>query len=270
MRASILAFCTGAGLLALGLSHFLHERQISLDSGTVDVHGVENVLGPSLPKVDMARFARFEEEPVLSYVERASDLLHTSTYACFPKDFSLSWAEGLLSKFLGEEQFQWPEGIFGRELVCGFCHQRAITLSMIVRENGVRDAWAYGMSGHVVVKFRDDMGKEYLVDPDYGVSPFPLLREPEKFAQLVRDKYSSFNNTNDVVRIVTSLDDNSDNYSYEWAKTVLNARKDLFQKANLLALGIVLAGAGMFGLSAALAIRGKHSSSKLSERTLIV
>ncbi len=118
-------------MLAFGYSHFFHERQNSIDSGSPDVHGLESALGPSLPKIDMTQIE-----------------------------------------------------------------------------------------------------------------------------QLVRGKYSKFNSISGAVRIITSLEENSDNRSYDWAKTALEARNALYQNADDLTSGIVLLGAVWFAVSIMLAVQG--------------
>jgi hypothetical protein len=246
LRASILGFSTGAGLLVLGSAHFLHERQQESTESTM--HGVTSAVGFRLSTIDASELARHAGENTISYADRTNTIVHNATFHCLPTQFSLSWAEILFSKVLGEKRFAWSEGPFGNELVCGFCHQRAITLAMILRDNGIHDAWAFGLNGHVAVKFAD-AGTDYLVDPDFGVSPYPLLTDKPALENIVREKYSGYNNIEDLVKIISSLDDDEAYGSPEWAKNIRDARDFLFLVADLNAGAVTTLGASFLFLS---------------------
>ncbi len=255
MRSALLTLCLGAGLLALGGAHFLNERQVI--SGEAGIPGFGHIIGAPLPEVEQRLFIRANDEPVVPYVQRVNALIHTSTYHCQPGNFSLSWIEGGLSQLRGRKQFGWDEGILGPELLCGFCSQRALTLALILDDNGIRDARAYGLNGHVVVRFADDTGKEYLVDPDYGEGPYPLLSDPSAFKALVRQTYedSPFDNTETLVQIISSREDDYEYNNPAWTRRVVAARQDLFLAADNLAGTLCGLGAVLLVISAWSALR---------------
>jgi hypothetical protein len=87
------------------------------------------------------------------------------------------------------DSLAWDDSLFGAGMLCGLCSQKSITLSLLLNENGVRNARAYGVNGHVIVKFNTTTERTYLVDPDYGKAPYRTPADPEAFKAIVRDTY---------------------------------------------------------------------------------
>lgn len=231
----------------LGASHLLHREQSPV-SAAAPLPGYFGLAGGTLADVPEEQFPRRAQESAARYSARMNQLVHSATYHCEPQDFQLSMLTRLTARMMTRD-FDWPQGLIDRsELVCGYCHQRAIVLANILREfGGIADAWAYSVNGHVLVKFSDKTAA-YLIDPDYGVGPFRYDAPDDEVRAEMRAVYRAaiYDNTDMLIEMVLSRRDNFPYVSAEHFDMVLQNRRALRAAANaaawaLLAIGTISA-----------------------------
>ena len=206
-----------------------------------------------IPDAELARGP--SETDDIAYVNRVALAVHNSTYNCEPGDFSLTPIESVLSAALSafgliNSEIVWQEGLLQKEtLICGFCSQRAIVTSDILRENGI-EAWAFGVNGHVLVKFAVD-GHEYLADPDYGVPAYRYDVSRKVMHREIASIYTKagWTNADQIYDLVSSRSDNDDYSSPENISRIKARQEVVFLGADIIAFGLfLLAGYVALGL----------------------
>lgn len=220
-----------ASLYLAGL-HLTHEHQTIPD-------------GMSLSTLEPQDLEMSESETRLDFAARLNSAVHDSTYHCLPEEFSLSWIERLTDRYLGAlVNLQWSEGLVGDDMICGFCHQRSITLAKVMRDKGFDDAWSFGVIGHVVLKFSID-GRDYIADPDYGVDPFLLPSSTDEIFAAVHNAYSRFDNAGEIAGMFASVENNQSYHSPRSFQKIERNRAFFFVIANAIATLLIGTGAAL-------------------------
>ena len=235
------------GCLSLGLHHLTYAPQVPVVGSGIP--GYHSLAGEPLSDMPAQAFLRTDREPALRYTARISSMVHLATYHCDPRDFRFSLISKVVELWMSTTvNFDWDQGLL-ESPVCGYCHQRAIVVANILRENGMDDAWAYSLNGHVVTRFTDEDGNAYLVDPDYGAGPFLYDSADEDLERDMRAVYQSavFDNTDVLIDMVLSRKDNSPYVTAEHFDEVIENRKVLYGVADglaylMLAIGLFFGG----------------------------
>jgi len=248
-------------LLVIGIGHFTHDFQPLGDAALSDPPRL--LSGRSFREVVPDETLRIAEEPLLDYVARVNRLVHETTYNTHPRDFSLPIITRVLASVADPWiDFDWDQGLFGARFVGGYCHQRAIELANILRENGIDDAWAYGLNGHVVTRFSDEGGAVYLVDPDYGAGPFRYDADDAVVeAELMKSYGDALIPTDwsrNILAMVRDRQTNEFYYSQEHFDHLIARRDRLHRTAAFIAGSMVILGLGMLWLG----LRGLTSGSR--------
>ncbi|MBR0896503.1 hypothetical protein JQ616_16195 [Bradyrhizobium tropiciagri] len=231
-------------LMAVSASQLLPRQSRGRQVG---VPGYDYVKGRTLGEVPDAELVRHPSETDdIAYANRVALAVHSSSYNCEPGNFSLTPIErvisGALAQFrLIDGKLIWSEGLLEKHaLICGFCGQRAVIASEILRKNGI-NAWAFGVGGHVLVKFAAG-GHEYLVDPDYGISAYRYdVRRGILRGEIVT-KYTKagWTNASQIYGYVSSRADNEDYLNPEYASHIEAMQESVFYYANSIAIGLIL------------------------------
>lgn len=176
--------------------------------------------GDSIPAITSRKDHRAERLPgedLTTYVERVSVLVHRATAHCADdgRRDPQTW-EVAVARRLGIAAIAHDELVTAAGFRCGFCSQRALLLSRILRDNGVGSADAYGLNGHVVTQVQIN-GRRFISDPDLGV---PLVDPMD--AQAVKAAYAQHP---DAAAMVLSHDDDLGVYSRErWDRVAATQR----------------------------------------------
>ena len=263
----------GVGFIGLASTQFL---PLQSQGDTAGIPGVDYINGRTLAEIPDSELSRRQSETIVSYASRVAAAVHFSTYHCEPTDFSLTPIETVISAILerlGKKLFWKEVGLFQKTtLVCGFCHQRAIALSNILRANNV-DAWALhlaartGPLGHVLVRFEAE-GHEYLVDPDFGTPAYRYDVSTELLRREIELLYADAggNNTQLIFGLVSNKAGAEIYFAPQWIASITRDREIVFTGADVTALALAVFGLLLIGAPTALRIRSAKRERKAAIR----
>lgn len=231
-------------LLTVAASQLLPMQSRGKQVGVAGYHYVSGRTLGEVPDAELMR--RPSETDDIAYANRVALSIHSFSYNCEPGDFSLTPIERVLSVVLArlkliDAKLIWSEGLLEKQtLICGFCGQRAVITSEILLKNGI-DAWAFGVGGHVLVKFAAD-GHAYLVDPDYGISAYryDVRRGILRGEILAKYTKAGWMNASQIYDYVSSRSDNDDYLSPEYSLHIESMQKTVFHYADSIAIGLML------------------------------
>lgn len=274
-RPTLLRTVVAILLVAVSASQLLPRQSRGRQVG---VPGYDYVSGRTLSEIPDAELVRRPSETDdVAYANRIALAVHYTSYNCEPDDFSLTPIERVLSATLAQlalidASLIWSEGLLQkRTLICGFCGQRAVITSEILRKNGIQ-AWAFGVGGHVLVKFAAG-GHDYLVDPDYGISAYRYDVRRGVLRAEIAAKYTKagWANANEIYRYVSSRSDNEDYLNPEYVLHIENMQDVVFHYANAIAIGLILlAPCAAFGVRSKIARSASWSPRVLTAREYLL
>ncbi len=161
----------GSGLALLGLwAYLVSDRWFGPQPNySWPIPGYEYPVAPRLAGPDDPRLLRRPTEDDLSFAIRVSRAVFAAVYHCEDNAAAQSWLISL--RTAAHLQAAETEGVLAAEgLRCGLCHQVSYVAASALRRGGV-EAEVFGLTGHVVVRFVTG-GREYFIDPDWGLGPF--------------------------------------------------------------------------------------------------
>jgi hypothetical protein len=196
-RTATIWLLLGLGLLLLNLAGLARGlRSPHLDPGMAERPT------PLAPWRDaIASAGRLPGEADSSYLVRLSAHLHTSMLHFYP-DLDRSpalhfrvplWENYLLHAFAWlrpttYRQYEFRVAERAIERGYGACSQFALAAIDLLNRNGIR-ASLVSLSNHVVVRAHDAQGREWVVDPDYGVAAPIALADIARQPILARRLY---------------------------------------------------------------------------------
>ncbi|MDD1968899.1 hypothetical protein ACIPO9_01260 [Pseudomonas sp. NPDC090203] len=238
--------------LALVVEHFSHDAQPQSRGNSIP--GYDYIQGRTLAEIPLVEMARRENEPVLAYVTRVTQMVHKATYHCLPDQNSVSWIETAVNyaAYKAGHDANYDLGLYNfRTLRCGYCSERAAAVTRILRRSDL-DAITYGLGGHVVSKVMID-GTAYFTDPDYGVGPYPANLDFAGIEELYTHSVIP-QNANMIAAIVTDPTGSGPYLSEEYLTSLRDLRRKLHFVANAAASGLLV-----FSLVAACFFRPRWS-----------
>jgi len=198
-RTRAFAFCIGLLLLVLNLAGlFIPLRNPALYKEP------RRYQGTTLTEEQVQEAGARRNEPIESYVVRLNNAVRQGTVHYWDDDginkYRLRvppWENYLLfiAGYLKPNEYRKYEYCNYAKAISrgvGFCSQRAIIVSEILKENGV-DSRIIGLEDHVVAMAQVDQGNDvwWVVDPDFGVVIDHDIDAINKTPEIIKSSYAA-------------------------------------------------------------------------------